>query len=60
MTSRVNRSPAISNNTQELRRARKNRLLRAKGDMREAENAYAKKKAIMEFNVAKRPLLVEQ
>lgn len=28
--------------------------------MREAENAYAKKKAIMEFNVAKRPLLVEQ
>ena len=59
MTSRVNRSPAISNNTAELRRARKNRLLRAKADMRGAENAYAKKKAIMEFNVAKRPLLVE-
>ena len=59
LTSRVKQSPALANNTLELKRKRKLSLQRAKNQMRDLENIYNEKKAIMEFNVANRPLLVE-
>ena len=60
LTSRVKQSPALANNTLELKRKRKMSMTRAKNQMRDLENIYEEKKAIMEFNVANRPLLVEQ
>jgi hypothetical protein len=50
----------LANNTLELKRKRKMSMTRAKNQMRDLENIYEEKKAIMEFNVANRPLLVEQ
>ena len=60
LTSRVKQSPAISNNQRQLKKKRAYSLQRARDHMRYLENVYDEQKAIMEFNVAKRPLLVEQ
>lgn len=60
LTSRVKQSPALSNNTLALKRKRKHSLQRARDQMRYLENVYMQQKAIIDFNVANRPLLVEQ
>jgi len=59
LTNRVKQSPALANNALELKRQRKNSLQRGRDNMKYLENDYLNKKAMMEFNVAKRPLLVE-
>mmetsp|Transcript_9389 Transcript_9389/g.14315 ORF Transcript_9389/g.14315 Transcript_9389/m.14315 type:complete len:545 (+) Transcript_9389:1809-3443(+) len=60
LTRRVKKSPALSNNTLQLKRQRKESLQRAKEEMRKKEIIYNHQKAQMELKVAKRPLLVEQ
>lgn len=60
LTNRVKRSPALSNNGLALKKRRAHSLQRNRDQMRYLENVYEQQKAIMEFNVAKRPLLVEQ
>ena len=60
LTNRVKQSPAISNNQGQLKRKRAHSLQRARDQMRYLESVYDQQKALMEFNVAKRPLLVEQ
>lgn len=60
LTNRVKKSPALANNALELKKKRQNSLQRAKDQMRYLENVYNQQKAIIEFNVANRPLLVEQ
>lgn len=60
LTNRVKQSPALANNALELKKKRTNGLQRAKDQMKYLENVYDQQKAIMEFNVANRPLLVEQ
>ena len=59
MTNRVKQSPALANNALELKKKRTNGLQRARDQMKYLENVYNQQKAIMEFNVANRPLLVE-
>jgi len=60
LTNRVKQSPALANNALELKKKRTHGLQRAKDQMRYLESVYDQQKAIMEFNVANRPLLVEQ
>jgi hypothetical protein len=60
LTNRVKKSPALASNTALLRKKRQNGLQRAKDEMRYLEDVYNQQKALMEFNVANRPLLVEQ
>jgi len=60
LTNRVKKSPALSSNTNELKKKRNNSIQRARDQMKYLENVYNQQKAIMEFNVANRPLLVEQ
>ena len=60
LTNRVKQSPALANNALELKKKRTNGLQRARDQMKYLENVYNQQKAIMEFNVANRPLLVEQ
>jgi septin family protein len=59
LTNRVKKSPALSNNAAQLKKKRNNSLQRARDQMKYLENVYNQQKAIMEFNVANRPLLVE-
>jgi hypothetical protein len=60
LTNRVRKSPGLSSNAAQLKRKRMNSIQRAKDQMKYLENVYNQQKAIMEFNVANRPLLVEQ
>ena len=60
LTNRVRKSPGLSSNSAALKRKRMNSLQRAKDEMKYKENVYNQQLAIMEFNVANRPLLVEQ
>lgn len=53
-------SPAIVSNVATLKKRRKESLERAKQNMKSLEQAYDNIKAGIEFNVANRPLLVEQ
>lgn len=60
LTNRVKKSPALASNSNLLKKKRQNSLQRAKDHMRYLENMYNQQKAVMEYNVANRPLLVEQ
>jgi len=60
LTQRVKCSPALQNNSQVLKQKRVDSLQKAKHNMRELEKGYENIKAGIEFNVANRPLLVEQ
>ena len=60
LTNRVKKSPALANNALELKKKRKHSLQRAKDQMKYLENVYNQQKAMMDLNVANRPLLVEQ
>ena len=59
LTNRVRKSPGITSNAAQLKQKRMNSIQRAKDQMKYLENVYNQQKAIMEFNVANRPLLVE-
>ena len=56
----MKKSPALANNALELKKKRKHSLQRAKDQMKYLENVYNQQKAMMDLNVANRPLFVEQ
>ena len=56
----MKKSPALASNSNLLKKKRMNSLQRAKDEMRYLEGINNQQKALMEFNVANRPLLVEQ
>ena len=60
LTQRVKCSPALVNNSSALKKNRHESLAKAKREMANKEKAYEQIKAGIEFNVANRPLLVEQ
>lgn len=60
LANRVKKSPALASNSNLLKKKRHHSLQRAKDHMRYLENMYNQQKAVMEYNVANRPLLVEQ
>lgn len=57
---RVKCSPALVSNQSSLAKKRHQALQRAKKQMKSFKTSYAQIKAQIEFNVANRPLLVEQ
>ena len=60
MAQRVQCSPAIANTTAELQRRKAESIRRARQGMKRLEQAWEQQKALIEFNVANKPLLVEQ
>lgn len=60
MQQRVRCSPAIVNNAIELKKRKTMSLGRAKESMKRLERNWEEQKAQIEFNVANKPLLVEQ
>lgn len=60
LQNRVKCSPAIMSNVEALKQRRKQSLAKAKRDMKDLEQIYDNIKAGIEYNVANRPLLVEQ
>lgn len=60
LAGRVKQSPVFVNNTNELKQKRTNSIQRFRDQTQYLERVYQQQKAIMEFNVANRPLLFEQ
>lgn len=60
LTQRVKCSPALVNNASVLKKNRLEAIAKAKRELSNKEKTYEQIKAGIEFNVANRPLLVEQ
>lgn len=60
LTQRVKCSPALVNNASVLKKNRMEAIAKAKRELSTKEKTYEQIKAGIEFNVANRPLLVEQ
>jgi uncharacterized protein YdhG (YjbR/CyaY superfamily) len=60
MAQRVKLSPALQSTAQELLRRKKASIKKAKTQMKQLEQNWDNQKQIIEFNIANKPLLVEQ